>query len=93
MMRGMADDRGTTAETGRIAADQPGAPEVDPSLRTAAEVAADLGVDPATVGAGAARTEVLAARPRPERANRRVIVDDGTAGAALAAFLVDNQLA
>lgn len=46
MMRGMADDRGTTAETGRIAADQPGAPEVDPSLRTAAEVAADLGVDP-----------------------------------------------
>lgn len=54
---------------------------------------ADLGVVPAAVGAGAARTEVLSARPRPERENRRVIVDDGTAGAALAAFLVDNQLA
>ena len=54
---------------------------------------ADLGVDPGLVGAGAARTEVLAARPQPEREHRRVIVDDGTAGAALAAFLVENRLA
>ena len=54
---------------------------------------ADLGVDPATVGTAAARTRVLTARARPVREDRRLITDDGAAGLALAAYLVDNQLA
>ena len=40
MMRGMVDDRGAAAGTGPIVA------EADPSLRPAAEVAVELGVDP-----------------------------------------------
>jgi electron transfer flavoprotein beta subunit len=53
---------------------------------------ADLGVDPATVGAGAARTRILEAAPRPPREDRVLITDDGTAGVQLARFLVDRKL-
>lgn len=54
---------------------------------------ADLGVDPATVGAAGARTQVLEASVRPARDNRVLLTDDGTAGVALAAYLVEHSLA
>ena len=54
---------------------------------------ADLGVDPATVGAAGARTRIVEAAPRPQRENRVLVTDDGTAGAQLARFLVDAGLA
>lgn len=54
---------------------------------------AELGVDPATVGAAGARTRIVAAAPRPVRENRVLVTDDGTAGAQLARFLVDHKLA
>jgi electron transfer flavoprotein beta subunit len=53
---------------------------------------ADLGVDPALVGASGARTQVLAAAARPARENRVLITDDGEAGRVLAAYLVDHKL-
>lgn len=53
---------------------------------------ADLGVDPATVGAAAARTEVLEAAERPAREDRLLWTDDGTAGVRLAAYLVEHGL-
>ncbi|RYV49308.1 electron transfer flavoprotein subunit beta/FixA family protein [Pengzhenrongella frigida] len=53
---------------------------------------ADLGVDPATVGTAGARTEVLEAAARPARENRILVTDDGTAGAQLAAYLVEHKL-
>lgn len=53
---------------------------------------ADLGVDPGGVGDAGARTEVLDAVARPERENRVLITDDGTAGVRLAQYLVDNKL-
>jgi electron transfer flavoprotein beta subunit len=53
---------------------------------------ADLGVQPAAVGSAGARTMVLTAAARPERANRILVTDDGTAGAKLAAYLVENKL-
>lgn len=53
---------------------------------------ADLGVDPGTVGAAAARTRVLEATPRPPRENRVLVTDDGEAGTRLAAYLVENRL-
>jgi electron transfer flavoprotein beta subunit len=53
---------------------------------------ADLGVDPTTVGAAGARTRIVEANPRPQRENRVLITDDGTAGARLAEFLVDSKL-
>jgi electron transfer flavoprotein beta subunit len=53
---------------------------------------ADLGVDPATVGAAGARTRILEAAERPQRENRVLITDDGTAGTRLAEFLVENKL-
>jgi len=54
---------------------------------------ADLGVDPATVGGAAARTRVVDASPRPERANRELIQDAGDAGELLASFLVERGFA
>ena len=49
---------------------------------------ADIGVDPGTVGLGAALTKVLQTTPRPPRQAGRVITDEGGAGAAaLADFL------
>ncbi|WP_147795976.1 electron transfer flavoprotein subunit beta/FixA family protein [Cellulomonas sp. Y8] len=53
---------------------------------------ADLGVDPATVGAAGARTEVLEAAPRPPRTDRVLVTDDGQAGARLAAWLLERDL-
>ncbi|GHS88855.1 electron transfer flavoprotein subunit beta [Actinomycetota bacterium] len=53
---------------------------------------ADLGVDPATVGTAGARTAVLDAAPRPPRAERVLISDEGDAGLRLAAYLVDHRL-
>lgn len=53
---------------------------------------ADLGVDPAAVGAAGARTEVLEAAPRPAREDRVLVTDDGEAGLRLAAYLVENKL-
>jgi electron transfer flavoprotein beta subunit len=54
---------------------------------------ADLGVDPATVGASGARTRIVEAAPRPPRENRVLLTDDGTAGTQLAQYLVDHKLA
>lgn len=53
---------------------------------------ADLGIDPATVGAAGARTEVVAAAPRPPRTDRVLVSDDGEAGRRLAAWLVEHEL-
>lgn len=53
---------------------------------------ADLGIDPATVGAAGARTEVVEAAPRPPREDRVLVADDGQAGARLAAWLVERKL-
>ena len=53
---------------------------------------ADLGIDPATVGAAGARTEVVDAAPRPARENRVLVTDEGDAGLRLAAFLVEHKL-
>ena len=53
---------------------------------------ADLGVDPGSVGAAGARTEVVVAAARPAREHRVLVTDDGTAGTALAAYLVENKL-
>ncbi|QCB94259.1 electron transfer flavoprotein subunit beta/FixA family protein [Cellulomonas shaoxiangyii] len=53
---------------------------------------ADLGVDPATVGAAGARTQVLEAAPRPPREDRVLLTDTGDAGTRLAAWLVDRRL-
>lgn len=53
---------------------------------------ADLDVDPATVGAAGARTEVVEAVPRPPRTDRVLVADDGDAGRALAAWLVERDL-
>ena len=53
----------------------------------------DIGVDPATVGAMAARTTVVDASPRPPRENRVVVTDKGDGGEQLAAFLIERGLA
>ncbi len=53
---------------------------------------ADLGVDPGTVGAGAALTQVLSLEPEPGRAAGEVVEDDGTAAAQIADFLAARGL-
>lgn len=53
---------------------------------------ADLGVDPAAVGTDAARTEVVEAAERPEREDRLLWTDDGTAGTRLVEYLVEHKL-
>lgn len=53
----------------------------------------DLGVDPASVGVGAARTVVVSAEPRPPRADRVVVTDTGEGGRLLADFLLERGLA
>jgi electron transfer flavoprotein beta subunit len=53
----------------------------------------DIGVDPVTVGAMAARTTVVDASPRPPRENRVVVTDKGDGGQQLAAFLIERGLA
>lgn len=54
---------------------------------------ADLGVDPAAVGAGAAGVVVRSLAVRPPRQAGEVLVDDGTAAAAVADFLVARGFA
>ncbi|MCB2174858.1 MAG: electron transfer flavoprotein subunit beta/FixA family protein [Actinomycetales bacterium] len=53
---------------------------------------ADLGIDPATVGTGGARTQVLSAAERPPRTDRVLITDEGDAGVRLAEYLVEHKL-
>jgi electron transfer flavoprotein beta subunit len=53
----------------------------------------DIGVDPVTVGAVAARTTVVDASPRPPRENRVLVTDTGDGGQQLAAFLIERGLA
>lgn len=53
---------------------------------------ADLGVDAARVGTGAARTEVLAASPRPLREGRVTVTDTGDGGTQLATYLIEKGL-
>jgi electron transfer flavoprotein beta subunit len=52
---------------------------------------ADLGIDPATVGLGAAWTRVDEATPRPPRAAGTIIKDEGDGGRQLAEFLVTQK--
>ena len=53
---------------------------------------ADLGIDPATVGAVGALTGVTGASPRPPKAAGEKLVDDGDGAARVAAFLVAQKL-
>ena len=53
---------------------------------------ADLGIDPADVGAGGAWTTVAASAPRPPRAQGTIITDDGTAGVQLVDYLAAQKL-
>jgi electron transfer flavoprotein beta subunit len=53
---------------------------------------ADLGIEPSTVGLGAAATTVLDSTARPPRGERTVIKDDGDAGARIADFLASRKL-
>ena len=53
---------------------------------------ADLGVDPAQVGLGAAWTTVLDAVRRPSRQAGRRVEDAGTGGVALVDFLAEQRL-
>lgn len=55
--------------------------------------AADLGLDPASVGFAGSLTEVLEAVPRPPRTAGRIVVDEGEGGIALAEFLIAEKLA
>lgn len=55
--------------------------------------AADLGLDPASVGASGARTRVLRAEPRPPRPEPELVTDDdGSGGRALADYLIRHDL-
>lgn len=53
----------------------------------------DLGIDPASVGAMAARTSVVEAEPRPPRSDRVIVTDTGDGGRQLAEFLIERGLA
>jgi electron transfer flavoprotein beta subunit len=53
---------------------------------------ADLGLDPATLGAAGALTRVTAATPKPPKAAGDKLVDDGDGGARVAAFLAAQKL-
>ncbi|WP_298457964.1 electron transfer flavoprotein subunit beta/FixA family protein [uncultured Cellulomonas sp.] len=53
---------------------------------------ADVGVDPAAVGAAGARTRIVGSSPRPPREDRVLITDDGTAGTRLAQYLAERKL-
>lgn len=54
--------------------------------------AADVGLDPAAVGAAGARTETVDAAPRPPRPEVELVTDKGEGGTALADFLIRNEL-
>lgn len=51
----------------------------------------DLGIDPATVGAAAATSTVIAAEPRPPREAGRKVTDEGTGGTQLAEYLASQK--
>jgi electron transfer flavoprotein beta subunit len=53
---------------------------------------ADLGLEPAGVGAAGALTRVTAVAPRPPKAAGEKVVDDGDGGAQVAAYLVAQKL-
>jgi electron transfer flavoprotein beta subunit len=53
---------------------------------------ADLGIDPAQVGLGAAWTAVESITARPPRQAGEVVADDGTGGQRLADYLVSHKL-
>jgi len=52
---------------------------------------ADLGIDPAGVGLGAAWSTVVSAQRRPARTAGQMVKDDGDGGSALADFLVAQR--
>jgi electron transfer flavoprotein beta subunit len=54
--------------------------------------AADLGLDPAGLGLANASTRVVSGEPRPVKAAGEKIVDDGSGGDQVAAFLVAQRL-
>ena len=54
---------------------------------------ADLGVDPATVGAAGSTTRVVTARPRPERPDRIVVTGDAETVPALVDYLSQKGFA
>jgi electron transfer flavoprotein beta subunit len=60
--------------------------------KVTALTAADLGLDPATVGASGALTTVTDVAPKPPKAAGEKVVDDGDGGARVAAFLVAQKL-
>lgn len=72
----------------------PTLPRIMQSKRAAIPVwsLADLGVDPATVGATGARTRVLGATPGRTRGAGQVVVDKGDAARVIADFLAERQL-
>jgi electron transfer flavoprotein beta subunit len=54
--------------------------------------AADLGLDPAGLGLVNASTRVVSGAPRPAKAAGEKIVDDGSGGDQVAAFLAAQRL-
>lgn len=52
---------------------------------------ADLGIDPAQVGLGAARTAVTMVTARPPRQGGQIVTDEGEGGLRLAEFLVAHR--
>jgi electron transfer flavoprotein beta subunit len=53
---------------------------------------ADLGVDATSMGTAGARTETTSAAPRPPRPEVELVQDKGEGGAALAEYLIRNEL-
>ena len=54
--------------------------------------AADLGLDPSSVGLAHASTQVVSGAPRPQKVAGEKVVDDGSAGDLIAGFLVAQRL-
>jgi electron transfer flavoprotein beta subunit len=54
--------------------------------------AADLGLDPSTLGLANASTQVVSGAPRPQKVAGEKVVDDGSAGDHIAEFLVAQRL-
>jgi electron transfer flavoprotein beta subunit len=54
--------------------------------------AADLGLDPSTLGLANASTQVVSGAPRPQKVAGQKVVDDGTGGDQIAEFLIAQRL-
>ncbi len=54
--------------------------------------AADLGLDPTTLGASNASTQVVSGAPRPQKVAGEKVFDDGSAGDHIAEFLIAQRL-